>query len=375
MKHLFTFLLLITTFHTSKAQHNIVLIIADDLGSDWCGFQENHVDTVNLPNVRKLLGNGVRFSNAWSNPVCSPTRAGLLTGRYSFRTGVGDVITSATSAQLSTTELTIPELLKNANAPTQYATANIGKWHLQVGTAANLNNPSKMGFDHFAGFFSGQVQPSYSNWTKITNGVSATSTTYSTVEQANDALTWLGQQTNTKPFFLWMAFNAPHFPFHLPPDSLITNHTLSGTTAHINANPKLYFKVMAEAMDNRIGKLYDWLVANNQLNNTDIIFIGDNGDDPRTSQATNTTRSKSTVYQAGVSVPLIISGPSVQNGGRVSNALVNIQDLFATIVEMGGFTNWQAQVSASKPVDSKSLKPILANTATSVRPWVECPKG
>jgi arylsulfatase B len=367
MKNILTLLLLLSSFCVASAQRNVILIIADDLGSDWCGFQEDHVDTVNMPNVRKLLSRGVRFSNAWANPVCSPTRAGILTGRYSFRTGVGNVVTNAASAQLSTSEITVANLLKT-NAPTNYATANIGKWHLQSSAPANFNNPSIMGFEQFAGVFTGQVISSYSSWTKITNGVSSTSTTYSTVDMTNDAINWMGQQT-TKPFFLWMAYNAPHSPFHLPPSDLITNQTLSGTTMDINQNPKKYFKVMAEAMDNQIGRIYTWLEANNKLDNTDIIFIGDNGDAPQTAQSTPTSRTKSTVYQAGVHVPMIISGPSVVNQGRVSNALVNTQDLFATMLELADYANWATQIPVNKPVDSKSLVPILSNTATDVRTW------
>jgi arylsulfatase B len=367
MKNLFTLVLLLFSIGIANAQRNVVLIIADDLGSDWCGFQENRVDTVNMPNVRKLLSRGVRFSNAWANPVCSPSRAGILTGRYSFRTGVGNVITNAASPQLSTSEITVANLLKT-NAPTTYATANIGKWHLQSSVPANFNNPSIMGFQHFSGVFTGQVITSYTNWTKITNGVSSTSTNYATVDLTDDAINWMSQQT-TKPFFLWMAYNAPHSPFHLPPSNLITNQTLSGTAGDITQNPKKYFKVMAEAMDNQIGRIYTWLETNNKLDNTDIIFIGDNGDAPQTAQIAPTARSKSTVYQAGVRVPMIISGPSVVNQGRVSDALVNTQDLFATMLELAGFSNWASQIPANKPVDSKSLVPILKNTATDVRTW------
>jgi arylsulfatase A-like enzyme len=111
----------------------------------------------------------------------------------------------------------------------------------------------------------------------------------------NDAINWLGQQNNTKPFFLWMAYNAPHDPFHLPPDSLHSYRNLSGTPADIAANPKSYFKAMTEAMDNQIGKLYNWLQVNNKLDSTDIIFIGDNGDAPATAQI---PRAKGSIYQA-----------------------------------------------------------------------------
>jgi arylsulfatase B len=366
MKNLLSFILLITTILVADAQRNVILIIADDLGSNWCGFQENRLDTVNMPNVRKLLSRGVRFSNAWANPVCSPTRAGMLTGRYSFRTGVGNVVIAGN--QLDTTEMTIPKLLKNAAAPTKYAVANVGKWHLHTPTIANYNNPSKMGWDYFAGTFTGQPVTTYTNWNKITNGMASTSTNYLTTETTNDAINWLGQQ-GTKPFFLWLAFNAPHSPYHLPPDSLIINHSLSGTTLDINQNPKKYFKVMAEAMDNRIGKIIEWLQANNKWDNTDIIFIGDNGNTTNTAQTTPANRSKSTVYQQGIHVPFIISGPSVVNPNRVSSAIVNVQDLFATILELAGFTNWQTQIAANMPVDSKSLVAILKNTATEARPW------
>ena len=367
MKNTFTLLFLCLFMGITQAQRNVVLIIADDLGSDWCGFQENRIDTVNLPNVRKLLSRGVRFSNAWANPVCSPSRAGILTGRYSFRTGVGNVVVNPMSVQLDTAEITIPKLLKNTNAPIKYATANVGKWHLQVQNAANLNNPSKMGYDYYAGCFAAEVT-NYYNWSKVTNGVAATSTTYATIDNTNNAITWMNQQTN-KPFFLWLAFNAPLFPIHLPPDSLITNHSLSGTVTDIATNQKAYFKVMAEAMDNRIGKIFDWLEANNKLDSTDIIFVGDNGDDRTAAQITNQMRIKGSVYQGGVTVPFIIAGPSVKNPGRVSNALVNLQDIFATVVELTGYTNWQTQIAANKPVDSKSLVPILKNTSTTARPW------
>ena len=225
-----------------------------------------------------------------------------------------------------------------------------------------------MGYDYYAGVFTGQPVSTYTNWAKVTNGVSSTSTNYLTTETTTDAINWLGQQGN-KPFFLWFALNAPHFPFHLPPDSLHSYRNLSGTTADINQNPKNYFKAMTEAMDNQIGKLYTWLQANNKLDNTDIIFIGDNGNEQRTAQQTPAMKAKTTVYQEGVHVPFIVSGPSVVNQGRVSTALVNVQDLFATIVELAGFIDWRSQIMANKPVDSKSLMPILKNTATTIRPW------
>jgi arylsulfatase A-like enzyme len=372
MKNTMKFLLLLLCFAASffpaNAQRNVILIIADDLGTDYCGFYEDRADTAPMTNIRKLLTRGVRFQNAMSNPVCSPTRAGILTGRYGFRTGVGDAVEMSAAGALDTAELTIPRLL-NLYAPSGgIAKANIGKWHLQPSMpASNFLNPNRMGYDHYAGNFSGQLA-SYTNWSKVTNGVSGTSTTYATTETANDAITWIKAQS-AKPFFLWLAFNAPHTPFHLPPTALHSYKSLSGSTTDIQANPKSYFKASLEALDTEIGRLMDSLQALKKLDSTDIIFIGDNGNTQSVAQITPRNKSKGTIYQYGVRVPFIVAGPSVVSPNRVSAALVNTVDIFATVLELFGFTTWQTRISASKPVDSKSLLPILANKSSTVRPW------
>ena len=351
------------------AQQNLILIIADDMGTDYCGFYGDGLDTAKMPNIRSLLSRGVRFNTAWSLPICSPARAAMLTGRYPFRTGVGTVITGAANGQLDTAEISIGKLLKHA-APVEYATANIGKWHLHTSTAANRNNPSVLGYDHYSGNFIGQVNDYY-NWTKIVDGAApVTVTNYATTEQVNDAIDWLGSLDGTKPFFLWQAFNAPHFPFHLPPDSLHTVPGLTGTAQDIMNKRPEYYKAMIEAMDTEIGRLFQWLDAHNLLDSTNIIFIGDNGDDSRITQFPNTVRTKSTVYENGVHVPMIIAGPAVVSPNRESDALVSTPDLFATILELAGFGDWAAQIPAAKPVDAVSLLPILKNNSTAVRDWI-----
>lgn len=352
----------------TNAQRNVLLIIADDLSPDYFGFYETHSDTVDVPNIRGLLKNGVRFKNATSNPVCSSTRSGILTGRYSFRTGVGGIVGGlGGSNQLDTLELTIPKLLKKFNP--NIIKADVGKWHLHQPTpATNLLNPNKMGYDHFEGPFIGQL-PSFTNWTKYTNGVSSNVTTYATTENVNNAVNWIKTKTNSKPFFLWLAFNAPHEPLHLPPANLHTYTSLSGTGQDITANPKSYFKAMIQALDHEIGRLFDSLKKFNRWDSTDVIFIGDNGNTPRTAQITDITKAKGTVYQYGIHVPFIISGPSVISGGRYSNALINTADIFATVLELFGYKNWQSQIPTQKPVDSKSILPIIKNQSTDIRPW------
>jgi arylsulfatase A-like enzyme len=350
-----------------NAQRNVILIIADDLSPDFFGFYEKHVDTVDVPNLRALLSRGVRFTNLSSNPVCSSTRSTILTGRYSFRTGVGGIVGGlGGSNQLDTAEITIPKLLEIYNP--NIAKADIGKWHLHLPTPVNrLTYPNRMGYDHFEGPFIGQL-PSYTNWTKYTNGVSSQVTNYATSENVNNAVNWL-KSINSNPFFLWLAFNAPHEPLHLPPAGLHTYTTLSGTQVSINQDPKIYFKAMIQAMDHEIGRLFDSLQVMNKFDSTDIIFIGDNGSTPRTAQIVDTSHAKGTIYEYGINVPMIIAGPSVLNPGRVSNALVNTADIFATVLELFGNNNWRSTINPTIEIDSRSMLPIILNQTNQIRDW------
>ena len=370
MKKLHIILLLLFGLIKVNAQRNVVLIIADDLGKDFCDIYPDHgANTVHLTNVRRLLNRGVIFNNAWSNPLCSPTRAGILTGRYSFRTGVGDVV-DGPNPKLNINENIIPKVL-NIYSPNGISKACIGKWHVTTGGPVGYNYPNTMGFDHFEGSLTGalgqpgQLAIGYNNWTKITNGVNSTCTNYATTENVSNAIAYLNSQPSTKPFYLQLAFNAPHTPYHLPPMNLIAPTTLSGIQSDITANPVPYFQAMVEAMDTEIGRFFDYLISVGKWDNTDIIFIGDNGDDSLVAQ---TSPSKGSLYQGGVTVPFIISGPDVVNPNRISDAMVNTADIFATVLEMFGDTNWQSQIPTTT-VDSRSLMPILQNTATTTRPW------
>ena len=370
MKKLPFILLLVLGINYANAQRNVVLIIADDIGKDYCDFYPDHgTNTVDFTNVKRLLTRGVVFNNAWSNPLCSPTRAGILTGRYSFRTGVGDVVDGA-NPKLSLTENIIPKVL-DVFSPNGISKACVGKWHVTASGPVGYNYPTTMGFDHFEGSLAGalgqpgQLAIGFYNWAKITNGVNSTCTNYATTENVNNAISYISSQPSSKPFYLQLAFNSPHTPYHLPLSNLIGPTTLSGTQNDITNNPVPYYQAMVEAMDTEIGRFFDYLISIGKWDNTDIIFIGDNGDENLVAQ---TNPSKGTVYQGGISVPFIISGPDVVNPNRTSNALVNTVDLFATIQELFGNSNWQSQIPTTI-VDSKSILPIISNTATSIRPW------
>ena len=338
------------------AGNNILLIIADDFGVDSHGLYGIGSSTAPTPTINSLASQGVRFDQAWSNPVCSPTRATILTGRYSFRTGVGDALVDN---MISPSEFTVGDALQSLG----YQTAVIGKWHL--GTIASGGLPENMGFDYFSGHWYGIGQlPDYFNWIKYTNsGTSSTTvTTYATTENVNDAIDWINDQENlnpNKPWFLWLAFNAPHKPFHKPPDNLHSYDYLTGTEVDIQQNTVPYYQAMVEAMDTEINRLLN----NVDMSNTNIIFIGDNGTPFAGSvPPADRSRVKGKLYQGGIWVPLIISGPVVTNINRSNRALVNTADLFATIIEMagGGVSNLAPNGTL---IDSVSLLPLLNDPA------------
>src|SRR5262249_7465640 len=145
-------------------------------------------------------------------------------------------------------------------------------WHLS--STADLNSPlTTGGWTNFAGYFGAAVQ-NYTNWTKIVNGFSHNTSTYSTTEQANDAISFI-QSKGTNRWFVWLAFNAPHGPIHKPPTNLLFTPAyiaLPGTTNDISTNGRAYQEAMTQALDTEIGRLLTYVPSN-----TDIIFLGDNG--------------------------------------------------------------------------------------------------
>jgi arylsulfatase A-like enzyme len=249
---------------------------------------------------------------------------------------------------VQTNEFTLPEVIA-ANPYLGYASASIGKWHLgNAATSPTVNG----GWPHFSGALGGGVQ-SYTSWTKTVNGVStANYTTYATTDNVDDALAWI-QQHGTNRWFLWLAFNAGHAPFHKPPDGLHSYDSLSGTQGDITANPRPYYEAMIEAMDTEIGRLLSQV----DINDTTVLFIGDNGTPARVIQMPfSNARGKDTLYEGGVRVPFIVAGSGIVNPGRSSDAIVHCVDLYATILELAG-----ALAPAILPTDSRSLASILLN--------------
>jgi arylsulfatase A-like enzyme len=343
---------------------NIILLISDDLGLDASECYTVRDDVASTPNIRALCERGVVFDNAWAMPICSPTRASMLTGRYPYRTGVvgpagGD------APGIDPDEMTLPRVL-DAHPALGYSHANIGKWHLSGQNNSGNETPNRMGWDHFSGIIQGGVQD-YFSWNKVVDGTPVQVNRYATTELVDDAIDWVGQQE--EPFLLWLAFNAPHTPFHVPPATL-HEQDLGPPGACPGEEELACYRAAIEAMDTEIGRLLASL-PEGELDRTYVVYLGDNGTPTQVAQAPfRRLRAKNSLYEGGVHVPFVVAGPGVVDGGRRVDAIIDVTDVFATILELAGVTgsDW---VPEGTVIDGASLVPYLRDPdQTPLRPWV-----
>lgn len=356
MKRLFIgtiFLLqtLSSAFAVEVRKPNILLIIADDMGLDASPCYDVATDKPNMPNLQQLCQDGLVFDNFYTNPMCSPTRATMITGRYGFRTGVGTAVGRNSANGLDLSEITLFQAMSE-HAP-DYSHAVIGKWHLATRDNGMANHPELAGVGHYEGLLSGTLDD-YSNWQRTQNGVSTQVNEYITTSLTDSALNWIGQQGN-QPWFLWLAHVAPHTPFHLPPAGLYSDDELTGTQRDIRDQPTKYYFAALEALDHELGRLLAQM-DQQVLDNTIVMFLGDNGSPNRSAQFPyERGKVKASIYEGGVNTPLIVSGPGLSRVGDRESALVNSTDIFATIADLAGID--QSQIGSAQ--DSISFKPLL----------------
>lgn len=322
---------------------NILLIIADDLGKDaLSGYTEGNIKP-NTPHLDSIRNSGITFSNFWVYPTCSPTRASIITGKYGYRTGVkwaGD--------ELSANE-TILQNYINQQTGNAYATAIVGKWHLSDQTAGV--NPETFGLDYYIGLIRGAVQD-YFQWQITEDGSGSQSTEYTTTHFTNLAIDWINAQS--KPWFMWLAYNAPHTPFHAPPAEMHSQGNLPEFAT--GADPIPYYMAAIEALDYQVGELLDAL-SEQEKQNTLILFIGDNGTPNQVAQSPYSSQKvKGTLYQGGINTPMFVAGSGVTRTGTDNN-LVTSTDLFATIAATAG-------VSVTEIHDSKSFTSLFTQNET-----------
>lgn len=339
-----------TTSTVASSQPNILLIIADDMGLDASPGYNVATTKPSMPNLQAMMNTGVTFQNLWSAPTCTPTRATILTGKYGVKTKVLGV-----DDELSTSETSLQKYIDN-NTAQAYSHAVIGKWHL----SKSATHPTEMGVGYYAGLLSGSVT-SYTKWNFTQNGSTTESNVYTTTKFTDLAIDWVGKQS--KPWFLWLAFNAPHTPFHLPPTNLHSLGNLPSDDASINTNPLPYYMAALEAMDSEIGRFLNSL-SDAERSNTIILFIGDNGTPGKVVQDPYISKkSKGTLYQGGINVPMVVSGKGVTRSGEQETALINTSDLFATIANLAG-------ANVTDINNSKSFKGLLTDKNASKREYV-----
>lgn len=276
------------------------------------------------------------------NAVVFVDRAALLTGRYPMRTGVGSAMEYATGegGGLSHDEVTLPEML--ARSPGGWNTSLVGKWHVaNLDDPATLTDPGEQGFAWYA---SSDNLWDYFSWDKSLNGTLTPVTTYATTDTANDAIARIAAMS--EPWFLQLAFHAPHAPYQTPPAELVTGPT--PTTESV-------YGAMLTAADVELGRVLASMDPD-QRSHTTILVLGDNGS-PSIVEIDLPGRLKGSVYQGGVHVPFVVAGPRVTAPGSETDALVSVVDVFPTLAEIAAVT----PVVGDPPIDGVSFLPVLAD--------------
>ncbi len=299
------------------------------------GFGINE-DLPVTPTLDSFREKGLSFTNCWAAPQCSPTRAAIMSGKFGIKTGV-----MRPPLILETSHTSLFTKIKE-HSITDYSMGLIGKWHIGGSSTSNYSHPKDSGVPYYEGVFTSQV-PDYYSWTKVnSDGVEEQVDEYATTHLTNNAISWIENQT--KPWFLWLAHVAPHKPFQTPPEGTYTTTPSNNRTTYLS---------MIENLDYEINRLISSMNAET-LENTVIIFIGDNGTPGQANNYWPSGHAKASIYEGGIRVPLIIAGKSIERINEVETSLVQATDLHATILELAGVP------LLGGTDNSLSLKPVLS---------------
>jgi len=345
---------------------NVLLIVTDDLGYHDVGFQGSK--DIPTPHLDKLAAQGVRCTNGYvSHPFCSPTRAGLLTGRYQHRFGHENNpawLPESTQAGLPLDQITLPQLLKQAG----YTTGHVGKWHLG---AHPQFHPMKRGFDEsFAALGGGHVYfpgakggPEY-QIPLNRNGVDEAQKGYLTDQFGDEAAAFVQRHAEGgKPWMLYLAFNAPHTPLQAPQERI-------DQFKHLPDMNRRIYAAMVSVMDDNIGKVMSALATTQQRDNTLVFFVSDNGGPHLAVKGNGMTNftdntplrgAKGALYEGGMRVPFLVSWPAKLKPGVYDQPVIAL-DFFATAVAQA-----IAAMPSDRPMDSVNLIPHL-NGETQAAP-------
>jgi len=329
---------------------NILLILVDDLG--YGDLSSYGAKDLKSPAIDSLVAAGRRFDQFYANcPVCSPTRAALLTGRYPDLVGVPGVIRTRPQdnwGYLHKDAVLLPTPLNKAG----YHTAIVGKWHLGL---ESPNTPTERGFDFFHGFLGDMMDDYYhhrrhgNNYMRIgkkqiePKGHATELFTQWAIDYLND------RKKDSKRFFLYLAYNAPHTPIQPPKDWF---NKVKGREGDIS-DKRARLVALIEHMDDGIGKVIDALKANGQYDNTLIIFTSDNGGQINVgANCGNLRGGKQDMYEGGIKVPFCAVWPGQIKAGSKSDLIGITMDLYPTVCEAAG-------VKVDHKIEGVSILPAL----------------
>ncbi len=327
---------------------NIILIVADDLGYADVGF--NGCRDIPTPHIDSLARRGVRITNGYvSCPVCSPTRAGLMTGRYQQRFGhefntVEPAIRNPKMG-LPLDEQTLPQLLKAAG----YHTGMVGKWHLG-GSAGH--HPQARGFDRFFGFLGGAhsyIDARAEPTNLIYRGSEPVDEKAHLTEAfRREAIAFLDGQKKDEPYFLYLPFNAVHGPLQAPPE-------YAGRFSEISDERRRIFAGMLAGLDEAVGRVLDKVRERGEEERTLVFFISDNGGPTHVNSSRNDPLSgtKGQVWEGGIRVPFAVAWPGVLPAGKAYDEPVISLDILPTCLAVA------AARGPDKPLDGVDLMPFL----------------
>ena len=337
------------TFVAAAERPNVLVILVDDLGyGDLSSFGATDLHT---PHIDRLAGRGMKFTRFYANcTVCSPTRASLLTGRYPDLVGVPGVIRTHPEnswGYLNPEVALLPAVLKQAG----YRTAMIGKWHLGL-EAPNL--PNLRGFDHFHGFLGDMMDDYYHHRRHDQNYMRLNDQVIDPPGHATDLFTdwaveWLAHYGHPEPFFLYLAYNAPHSPVQPPKEWLDRYRSTHPDVPELRAR----LAALVEHLDAGIGRVLRALEETGRLNDTLVIFSSDNGGSlPHGSSNAPLAGGKQDMLEGGLRVPTCIAWPARVAAGSQTDRVAMTMDLFATLCDLTGQT-------PPAPIDGRSFLPTL----------------
>lgn len=309
---------------------NIIVVLTDDQG--WADVGFNGGTDIPTPNLDRLASEGVVFTNGYvSHPYCSPSRAGLLTGRYQARFGHDCNMPYAGKNDASVGTPLSEKMISEALKEQGYRTSAIGKWH--VGDHPDLH-PTQQGFDHWFGFAGGGMnywgKPDGPLKTIVRNGIPVPKSElhYLTDDFTDEAIRFINKK-NEKPFFIYLAYNAPHAP-----DQATENYLK--TTEHIEYGGRSIYGAMVNAVDTGVGKIDSTLVANNLKENTILIYLSDNGGRGEHADNRPYRGYKGMLYEGGIKVPFFITWPKAIVKNQRYEKVISSLDIFPTVLKAAG---------------------------------------